>query len=100
MRKIRIDYSKLDHRDLKEKLSKEEFVAREQAIYDSLVDRPKVKEDFKKKFWDPFMANYRDGDEIWTFRSPDTHWDMLMGRAGNAILRNGVCIYYQVTEMN
>jgi hypothetical protein len=98
--RLNTDYNELPRGDLKEKLSKEEFMAKEQAIYDSLVDRPKVQEDFKNKFWGPFMEHYQDGDEIWTFSSPDMHWQMLMGRAGNAILRNGECVYYQVTEIN
>jgi hypothetical protein len=86
--------------DLKEKLTLEKFTTREQEIYDSLKDRPKVQQDFKDKFWDPFMLHYQEGDEIWTFSSPESHWDMLMGRAGNAIIRTGKCIYHQVTEMN
>jgi hypothetical protein len=98
--KTKKDYNSLPRDELKEKFSKEEYMAREQVIYDSLADRPKVQEDFKNKFLDPFMEHYQDGDEIWTFRSSDNSWCALMGRAGDAILRNGVCVYYRVTEMN
>jgi len=85
---------------LKEKMTKEEFVAKQQQIYESLADRPQVQKSFKEHFWDPFMEHYQDGDEIWFFSSPDETWHSLCGRAGNAILRNGKCIYSQITELS
>jgi hypothetical protein len=85
---------------LKTKRSKEEFTTEQQEIYDSLADRPAFQRSFKARFLEPFMAYYQEGDEIWYFKSPKEDWDRLMGRAGNAIIRNGECVYYQVTELN
>jgi hypothetical protein len=40
------------------------------------------------------------GDEIWAFSSPPETWQMLAGRAGVALVRDGRPIGYVVTLMN
>lgn len=85
---------------LKDKLSMEEYKERQEKIFGSLNSRPIIQKAFVEKFWKPFIENLQEGDEIWTFRSPDEDWDNLCGRAGDAILRDGEIVYVQVTELN
>jgi hypothetical protein len=39
--------------------------------------------------WKDFRAKYRDGDELWYFRSPAETWPRKCGAAGVAIMRGG-----------
>lgn len=55
---------------------------------------------FKNREWEELKALMVPGDEIWTFSSPPDSWRDLAGRAGVALVRNGVPIRIIVTVMN
>lgn len=40
------------------------------------------------------------GDELWSFASPPQTWQQLAGRAGIALIRNGMAVGHVVTKMN
>jgi hypothetical protein len=42
----------------------------------------------------------RDGDELWTWASPEWTWIQLAGRAGYAIVRDGDPIRHWMTIIN
>jgi len=50
--------------------------------------------------WKPFIAQMLPGDELWRFRSPSRTWRLKVGRAGYAIVRNGVIVHSLVTVLN
>lgn len=50
--------------------------------------------------WESLKAEMQPGDEIWTFASPAPDWRALAGRAGVALVRQGVPIKVVVTLMN
>ena len=47
-----------------------------------------------------FVVRLQDGDKLMRFSSPDETWQMMMGRAGVALVRNGSSIGCIVTMMN
>ena len=50
--------------------------------------------------WNPFIAGYSPGDELWRFRSPDDTWFSLAGVAGYAIIRGATIVKTLTTQMN
>ncbi len=50
--------------------------------------------------WEAFKGKMIRGDELWEFASPPETWDMLMGRAGIALVRKGKAIDWIVTALN
>lgn len=50
--------------------------------------------------WNIVKGKIVEGDECWTFRSPAHTWAKRMGRAGFAIVRNGVPVDAIVTMLN
>lgn len=54
---------------------------------------------FQHQKWEDFKAAM-PGDELWSFASSADSWKHLAGRAGIAIVRNGVPIQAFVTMMN
>jgi hypothetical protein len=44
--------------------------------------------------WKEFFAHFRDGDELWNFRSPAATWPRKLGAAGIAIVRDGKVVAY------
>lgn len=55
---------------------------------------------FRHQEWDELKAAMRPGDELWTFASSPESWSDLAGRAGVALVRNGVPIKVIITAMN
>jgi hypothetical protein len=47
-----------------------------------------------------FIIRLRDDDELWRFSSPPESWEMMMGRGGIALVRDGRPITYLGTVMN
>jgi hypothetical protein len=47
-----------------------------------------------------FLKEVKEGDEIWTFRTPEITWRALSGLAGYGILRKGKIIKFLTTEVN
>jgi hypothetical protein len=43
---------------------------------------------------------FQPGDEVWRFRSPADTWQMRMGRAGVALVRNHEIVQSLLTMMN
>lgn len=42
----------------------------------------------------------QDGDEFWSFSSPEEQWHALAGRGGIALIRDGKCIGHVVTILS
>jgi len=55
---------------------------------------------FRNREWEDLKALMMPGDEIWTFSSPPESWQDLAGRAGVALVRDGIPIRVVVTMMN
>jgi len=55
---------------------------------------------FQNRRWEELKALVLPGDEIWTFSSPAESWERLAGRAGVALVRDGVPIRVIFTMMN
>lgn len=47
-----------------------------------------------------FGSSMEENDEIWKFSSPPDSWQLLCGRSGYALVRNGVVIDTFITMMN
>ena len=50
--------------------------------------------------WASLMAQRREGDRLFAFSSPARSWEMLAGRAGYALVRDGEIVDSLVTMMN
>jgi hypothetical protein len=50
--------------------------------------------------WEQMLTQMQPGDELWSFASPRESWEQLAGRAGYALVRDGVAIAVLVTMMN
>jgi hypothetical protein len=50
--------------------------------------------------WEELKAKLLDGDEIWSFSSPEALWARLCGRAGYAVMRGGEIVGTVLTAMN
>ena len=50
--------------------------------------------------WSEFARQYRDGDEIYRYKSDLRSWGNLMGEGGYLIIRNNKIIYRFVSEFN
>jgi len=55
---------------------------------------------FGNREWEELKGLMMPGDQIWTFSSPPDSWRDLAGRAGVALVRNGVPVRVVVTVMN
>jgi hypothetical protein len=55
---------------------------------------------FQNREWEELKALVLPGDEIWIFSSQTESWKHLAGRAGVALVRDGVPIRAIVTMMN
>lgn len=55
---------------------------------------------FRNQEWNELKAAMLPGDEIWTFASSPESWRDLAGRAGVALVRNGVPVKVLITAMN
>ena len=60
----------------------------EQTFSDSFIDWKRLKDQF------------RAGDELWIFCSPDEEWDRFMGWQGLLIVRNGLLLDFCVSAQN
>lgn len=88
-------------------LQKKISVAEAEAAYPGVKDDRSARvPDATKPFgfahqeWDELKAAMLPGDEIWTFASSPESWRDLAGRAGVALVRNGVPIKVIITAMN
>jgi hypothetical protein len=50
--------------------------------------------------WNKFISNYKTGDELWYYRSPQDSWAKLAGEEGFAIYRHGKLISRIITVLN
>jgi hypothetical protein len=50
--------------------------------------------------WEALKADMEPNDELWTFSSPPRTWEDLAGRAGVALVRDGIAIEIIVTMLN
>jgi hypothetical protein len=50
--------------------------------------------------WEALKADMQPNDELWTFSSPPRTWEDLAGRAGVALVRDGIAIKIIVTMLN
>jgi hypothetical protein len=47
-----------------------------------------------------FRVRMLEGDEIWEFSSPPSHWRQMRGRSGFVLLREGRRVFHLITKMN
>lgn len=88
---------------LQEKLSVADAEAAHPGITDDRVTRfPDAGRPFGFQHgeWEELKAAMLPGDELWAFSSPAESWKHLAGRAGFAVVRDGVPIQVIVTVMN
>jgi len=88
---------------LKEKTTVAEAEAAHPGISDDRIERfPDAAKPFgfQNRRWEEFKALALPGDEFWTFSSPPDSWEHLAGRAGIAIVRDGVPFKVITTIMN
>ena len=88
---------------LKEKTTVAEVEAANPGITDDRVKRfPEAAKPFgfENRRWEEFKGVMLPGDEIRMFSSPPESWQHLAGRAGIALVRDGVPIRIIVTRMN
>jgi hypothetical protein len=50
--------------------------------------------------WEALKADMQPNDELWTYSSPPRTWEDLAGRAGIALVREGMAIEILVTMLN
>jgi hypothetical protein len=50
--------------------------------------------------WQLMKTLMTEDDELWEFSSPAEMWNMLTGRQGVALVRNGTIVAHMVTAMN
>jgi hypothetical protein len=43
---------------------------------------------------------FRDGDEMWTWCTPDYTWEHMFGTAGVCVVRKGMIIWSRITAIN
>jgi len=46
------------------------------------------------------QAEFRDGDELWYWSTPEETWNHMFGRAGYCIVRGGMIVWSITTELN
>ena len=88
---------------LDKKISIAEAEAAHPGVNDERVQRmPEIAKPFgfQNKAWQELKAAMQPGDELWTFASPAKSWEDLAGRAGIAVVRNGIPIKALVTKLN
>lgn len=69
-------------------------------FYGDSVETEGMSELLRKEHWEPMMAKYKEGDQIWFYRFPDRFWENLMGSQGYALIRDGKCISEFRTKWN
>jgi hypothetical protein len=71
---------------------------------DEAVQQQGGRHDPAIRAWKPndqrYASQMKDGDELWTWASPQSTWEDLAGRAGFAIVRDGEPVEYWMTIMN
>jgi len=55
---------------------------------------------FKSVQWEAIKAAMQPGDELWTIMSPKESWENLAGRAGIAVVRDGIPVMVMTTMLN
>ncbi|BDX05922.1 hypothetical protein [Planctobacterium marinum] len=50
--------------------------------------------------WIELKALHQPSDEIWSYTTAPKTWEMMGGRSGYALVRDGKAIFYCVTLMN
>ncbi len=66
----------------------------------SMIDHEMQDNPVTASEWSINKSKMMDDDECWTFRSPTHTWEKRMGRAGFAIVRNGIPVDAIVTMLN
>lgn len=50
--------------------------------------------------WQEFQALAQEGDEFWSYSSPQKHWSACRGSAGYVLLREGRVVASLITELS
>ncbi|MCX6159543.1 MAG: hypothetical protein NTY74_16300 [Ignavibacteriae bacterium] len=61
----------------------------EHLVKDDRLGSEPVPFGFNNASWKQLLSMMQNGDELWEYCSPKKTWELLMGVAGIAILRNG-----------
>lgn len=88
---------------LVEKISVDAAETEHPGVSDERVERfPEAAKPFgfQNGEWESLKASMKPGDEIWSFSSPQDYWKNHAGRAGVALVRDGVPITALVTVLN
>jgi hypothetical protein len=54
----------------------------------------------KSDYWAEFASQFKDGDEVWKFSTPEDAWMMDCGSQGFAIIRAGKFIAEFITALS
>jgi hypothetical protein len=84
---------------LQKRVTVEEAEAAETLVDKRLGPDP-VPFGFGNAKWKQLIAQMREGDELWSFRSPRETWANMSGRMGYSLVRGGRVISSIVTLMN
>jgi hypothetical protein len=84
---------------LTQRMTVAEAEAENQVQLDELGPRP-IPFGSLNESWKNLLAQMRAEDELWEFMSPPSTWASLNGRAGMALVRNGVIVAVLTTRMN
>jgi len=66
-------------------------------VYGDLKTRADTEPDVS---WDEFASQYREGDELYEYRSSDRSWAELCGRRGYVLIRENQVVGKYVTHIN
>jgi hypothetical protein len=81
------------------KYTREELEAENMTHREDLWPAP-IPFGFLNDKWQQLLALQQPGDELWTYSSSRDSWANLCGRAGVALVRNGVVVAQFMTSMN
>lgn len=83
----------------KKKITREQAEV-EHTVEDPRLGPPAIPFGFQNAEWRKMVAMMKDGDELWAFCSEIESWQILCGRAGISLVREGEIIESIVTMMN
>ena len=84
--------------EIKENVEKESVQQRWERIQNPQPnDKRAVSLEFVKSM---FGSTLEENDELWKFSSPPDSWQLLCGRSGYALVRNGVVIDTFITKIS
>lgn len=81
----------MDELFLWNKISVEQAEA-DHMVFDKRLGNEGIPFGFQNDRWKKLLAQMIDSDEIWEFTTPEESWRAHWGRAGTALVRDGIVI--------